>query len=98
MCKRTSDGVSPVEDSFKKAKLESAHWAGPGTGPAVCQGRGHSASPWVGGVIRSFSLNPKKKHFRLTKILMKVAIAERDLKFSKFESWVLTDGKVFVVY
>ena len=43
LCKRTSDGVTPKKDpaSLKKAKLESAQWEGPDTGPTVCRGCGN---------------------------------------------------------
>ena len=49
LCKRTSDGITPEEDSTssKKAKLESQSW--PDIGPTLCQGHGNRSNdiPWA---------------------------------------------------
>ena len=58
------DGVTPQGDpiSLKKAKLESAQWEGPKTGPTVCQGRGNEevwhCLPLHGGREASFDKYP----------------------------------------
>ena len=44
LCKRTMDGVTPEEDLFKKAKLESSTWEGPDIRQTVCQGRGNRSN------------------------------------------------------
>ena len=55
LCMRTSDGVTPEEDptSLKTAKLESANWEGPDTGPRPREPLTRYRGPCTKGSLKS---------------------------------------------